>query len=144
MRYGPETNQTFDPTRTSIQTSEYVVDVHFDGLKQASHPQVTYLDKGSIKHAFIHPESESEEILEVTEGTSSALSIAIDDIGNPHILYHDLGEDLNRNGNLDEGEDINGDGELNEGTRNLKYATYDAALKDFFIYVLGSGHEAGS
>ena len=139
-----ETNQTFDPTRTSIQTSEYVVDVHFDGLKQASHPQITYLDKGSIKACFIHPETESEEILEVTQGTSSALSIAIDDIGNPHILYHDLGEDLNRNGKLDEGEDINDDGELNEGTRNLKYATYDAALKDFFIYVLGSGHEAGS
>ena len=139
-----ETNQTFDPTRTSIQTSEYVVGVHFDVLKQASHPQVTYLDKGSTKHAFIYPETESEEILEVTQGSSSALSIAIDHIGHPHILYHDLGEDLNRNGKFDEGEDINGDGELNEGTRNLKYATYDAALKGFLVYVLGSGHEAGS
>ena len=70
-----ETNQTFDPTRTSIQTSEYAVDVHFDGLKQASHPQVTYLDKGSIKHAFIHPETESETIMEVTVGVS-ALSMS--------------------------------------------------------------------
>ena len=67
MRYGRKPIRPLILTRRHIQTSEYVVGVHFDVLKQASHPQVTYLDKGSTKHAFIYPETESEEILEVTQ-----------------------------------------------------------------------------
>ena len=137
-------NQSFDPTRTAIITTEFVVDVHYDAVKQLTRPQVTYLDKGAVKHAFIHPESESETIVDVKEGVFSALSMVVDASGSPHILYHDQGEDTNRNGLLDQDEDVDGDGDLDQGSRNLKYSVYDPALGDFVHDTLGSGHEAGS
>ena len=139
-----DANQSFDPTRTAIYTNEFVVDAYYDATTGQPRPQVTYVDKGSVKHAFIQPESESETVVEVTDGVYSALSMVVDSNGNPPILFHDLGEDTNRNGKLDTGEDVNGNGKFDEGTRNLKDAAFDAALNGFLIYTLGAGHEAGS
>jgi hypothetical protein len=139
-----DANQSFDPTKTAIYTDEYVAQVNYDSVNQKSRPQVTYLDKGSVKHAFIFPETESESVIEVKAGVFSSLSMAIDANGSPHILYHDLGEDTNRNGKLDSNEDVDGDSEFDEGSRNLKYATYDSALQGFVRYTLAAGHEAGS
>ena len=139
-----EANQSFDPTRTAIYPDEYVAQVSYDSVNQKPRPQVTYLDKGSVKHAFIFPETESESVIEVKSGVFSSLSMAIDATGSPHILYHDSGEDANRNGKLDSDEDIDGDGEFDEGSRNLKYATYDSVQQGFVRYTLAAGHEAGS
>ena len=139
-----DANQSFDPTRTSIYTTEFVAAVHYDPIRQQPRPQVTYLDKGSVKHAFIYPESESESVIDVKEGVFSSLSMVIDANGSPHVLYHDIGEDANRNGKLDNGEDVDADGEFDEGSRALTYAVYDAALNGFVRYTLASGHEAGS
>ncbi|MBT3467856.1 MAG: hypothetical protein HN467_00890, partial [Opitutae bacterium] len=146
LRYAlwSDANQSFDPTKTAINTNEYVAQVSYDSINKKPRPQVTYLDKGSVKHAFIFPETESESVIEVKAGVFSSLSMAIDANGSPHILYHDLGEDTNRNGKLDGNEDVDGDGEFDEGSRNLKYATYDSALQGFIRYTLAAGHEAGS
>ena len=137
-------NDSFDPTRSNISTNDFVARVHYDTLAERPKIQVTYLSKGIIRHAYIDPETDQEDDVEVKDGVNTSLSLALDVNGNPHILYHDAGEDANRNGTLDDGEDINENGDLDLGTRSLKYALGDAASKTFIRYALASNHEAGA
>jgi len=84
-----EDRETFDPTRTKIQTSEYTADVFYDAAQQKTIPHITYINQsGHVMHDF---QDGTSSVTVAGASTCSSLTLALDSLGKPHIFYHDTG-----------------------------------------------------
>ena len=86
-----ETQQTFDPTRTNIQTNHFVADVFYDTALQETRPHITYLtSQGHVMHDF--QDGNNAQVV-ANSSTYTSINLSVDSLGNPHIFYHDAGGD---------------------------------------------------
>jgi hypothetical protein len=86
-----ETQQTFDPTRTNIQTDNFVAGVYYDSALQETRPHITYLtSQGHVMHDF---QNGNASQVVANSSTYSSINMSLDNLGNPHIFYHDVGGD---------------------------------------------------